>query len=47
MGHGDIIDTKLSVWVRAKRRIRESSSRVADFTSFIPLSMSFIRVSKI
>ena len=45
LGRGDLIDTKLGVWVRAKRRRRGSSSRVAGFISFLPLSISFMRVS--
>ena len=45
LGHGDLIDTKLGVWVRAKRRRRGSSSRVAGFISSLPPSVSFLRVS--
>ena len=45
LGHGDIMDTKLSVWVRAKRRRRGSSSRVAGFISSLPPPISFLRVS--
>ena len=45
LGRGDLIDTKLSVWVRAKRRRRGSSSRVAGFISSLSPSVSFMRVS--
>ena len=38
--HGDIIDTRLGVWVRAKRRRRGSSSRVVVFTSSLLENMS-------
>ena len=44
LGHRDLIDTKLGVWIRAKRRRRGSSSRVAGFISFLPPSVSFLRV---
>ena len=45
LGLGDIIDTKLGVWVRAKRRRRGSSSRVAGFISSLHPSVSFLSVS--
>ena len=41
LGHGYMKDTKLDVWVRAMRRRRGSSSRIAEFTTFLPPSLVF------